>query len=585
MAEKSGNRWLIAIMGTVLQITLGTIYAWSFFQNPLIERSKVVAGIPEFTKNVEIATAALESNKTTLASAQESLDQALKMNSDASAYLETVKADAIKKPTKAKTEMLTNAETQLAASQTVITEANTAKVNAESALKESEATITTEKANLKAAEGKVWNNSQVAWILSFAICFLGIGAMIGGFILPKFGPRKLAVTGAVLYGLGWILGGIALGMNSLPFLYIGLGVIGGLGLGLGYVTPVATAAKWFPDKKGFITGMVVMGFGLGALFMSKIFAPMIMGIFTTETIDAVTNATTKTIDFQMAFIVIGLVLGIPGIIAGMTFKNPPAGYVPEGYTPPAATASSNAQSNLTVMQSIMSGPFWKIWFFFFCNITAGIMFIGFQSPLVQDLYKAGIDEATKADPELLKKALETIAAAGATLIAISSLFNGIGRFFWGGLSDKIGRTQAFRLILGSQFVVFLLLTQVSSPILFSILVCYILLCYGGGFGTAPSFVTTVFGPKVMAVVYGTLLTAWSMAGLVGPQIAAIFKDNAKTAADALIKANSLVGDQAAQVLKESATTAANNTFLTGAAFLLAGLIVAFMTNNKEYSKS
>lgn len=539
MAEKSGNRWLIAIMGTVLQITLGTIYAWSFFQNPLIDRSKEVAGVTAINQNIEMARESLVSNQEALKSAEVALKDALALNASSSANLETVKADAGKKPTKSKLEMITAAEAQLSASETVMTEANTAKVTAEAAVKESEATITTEEANLVEANKKVWNNKQVAWILSFSICFLGIGAMIGGFILPKFGPRILAVTGAVLYGLGWILGGFALGMNSLPFLYIGLGVIGGLGLGLGYVTPVATAAKWFPDRKGFITGMVVMGFGLGALFMSKVFAPMIISMFTT---DGVT-------DFQTAFIVIGLVLGIPGIIAGMTFKNPPAGFVPEGYTPPVATASSNAQGNLTVKESIMSGPFWKIWFFFFCNITAGIMFIGFQSPLLQDLLK-------KQDGSLDKAAL---AAAGATLIAVSSLFNGIGRFFWGGLSDKIGRAQAFRLILGSQLVVFLLLTVVSSPIIFFILVCYILLCYGGGFGTAPSFVMTVFGPKVMAIVYGTLLTAWSMAGLVGPQIAAYFKDN-------------------------NPATAANLTFLTGAAFLLAGLIVAFMTNNKEYHK-
>jgi MFS transporter, OFA family, oxalate/formate antiporter len=541
MAEKSGNRWLIAIMGTVLQITLGTIYAWSFFQNPLIERSKVVAGVTEITQNIEIANQTLVTNQDALKSAGEVLDEALASNATAKSEfdLEKEKLVKVKRPTAAQNDFLKAKEDALTASEARITEVNASKAAAETAVKTAEETITTESAKLEAANKMVWNNKQVAWILSFAICFLGIGAMIGGFILPKFGPRKLAVSGAVLYGLGWILGGFALGMNSLPFLYIGLGVIGGLGLGLGYVTPVATAAKWFPDKKGFITGMVVMGFGLGALFMSKVFAPVIMDMFTT---DGVT-------DFQTAFIVIGLVLGIPGIIAGMTFKNPPAGYVPEGYTPPAATASSNAQSNLTVKESITSGPFWKIWFFFFCNITAGIMFIGFQSPLLQDLLK-------KQDGSLDKAAL---AAAGATLIAVSSLFNGIGRFFWGGLSDKIGRAQAFRLILGSQLVVFLLLTVVSSPVIFFILVCYILLCYGGGFGTAPSFVMTVFGPKVMAIVYGTLLTAWSMAGLVGPQIAAYFKDN-------------------------NPATAANLTFLTGAAFLAAGLIVAFMTNNKEYGK-
>jgi MFS transporter, OFA family, oxalate/formate antiporter len=541
MAEKSGNRWLIAIMGTVLQITLGTIYAWSYFQNPLIEKSKVDAGVTAINQIIETTKVELVANQNTLVSAEESLNNALTLNAQSSANLESVKAavPAGKKVSKAQEDAIAAAEAQLLSSQTELTNANAEKSNAAAVVEANEATIKAQEANLVEASKNVWNNKQVAWILSFSICFLGIGAMIGGFILPKFGPRTLAVSGATLYGLGWILGGIALGIGSLSFLYLGLGVIGGLGLGLGYVTPVATAAKWFPDRKGFITGMVVMGFGLGALFMSKVFAPIIMDMFTT---DGVT-------DFKMAFIVIGLVLGIPGIIAGLTFKNPPAGFVPEGWTPPAATASSNKQGNLTVKESILSGPFWKIWFFFFCNITAGIMFIGFQSPLLQDLMH-------KADGTLDKAAL---AAAGATLIAISSLFNGIGRFFWGGLSDKIGRSQAFRLILGSQFVVFLILTQVTSPILFGILVCYILLCYGGGFGTAPSFVMTVFGPKVMAVVYGTLLTAWSMAGLVGPQIAAYFKDS-------------------------NPATAANLTFITGAAFLLAGLIVAFMTNNDEYHK-
>jgi len=504
--QKLPSRWLIAIMGTVLQITLGTIYAWSFFQNPLIARSAVIAGVPEKTKAFDEAKANVDTKKLSLAAAEEALATAM-----------------ASKKTKA------------------ITEAEAVKVTAVSDLSASETALTTAETELNSAKKNVWSNQKVAWILSLAICFLGLAAMLGGKLLPKYGPRKLAIAGAILYGSGWVLGGLALSMNSIAFLYIGLGVIGGIGLGLGYVTPVATAAKWFPDKKGFITGMVVMGFGLGALFMSKIFAPTIIKMFT----DAATSIT----NWPMVFYVIGAVLGVPGLIAALTFQNPPAGYVPEGYTPPAASAASNAQDNLTVKQCLTSAPFWKMWFFFFCNITAGIMFIGFQSPLLQDLLKAKDATMTTA----------ALAAAGATLIAISSLFNGIGRFFWGGLSDKIGRAQAFRLILGSQIVVFLLLTQVANPIIFSILVCYILLCYGGGFGTAPSFVTTVFGPKVMAVVYGTLLTAWSTAGLLGPQIAAYFKDT-------------------------YGPKAANYTFIAGAIFLTLGLIVALMTTNKEYAK-
>ncbi|HQO92542.1 MAG TPA: MFS transporter, partial [bacterium] len=153
-----------------------------------------------------------------------------------------------------------------------------------------------------------WNNVQVMWIFSIAICFLGIGATIGGMNLAKFGPRKLATAGAVMWGVGWIVGAIAMSMKSLPLFYIGYGVIGGLGLGLGYVTPVATAAKWFPDKKGFITGMVVMGFGLGALLMSKILAPIIM--------DVTQN------DLVTAFMYIGVALLVLGIPAGLIMKNP-----------------------------------------------------------------------------------------------------------------------------------------------------------------------------------------------------------------------------------------------------------------------
>jgi len=180
------------------------------------------------------------------------------------------------------------------------------------------------------------------------------------------------------------------------------------------------------------------------------------------------------------------------------------------------------------------------------NIAAGIMFIGLQSPMLQDLLK--IKNASMSP--------EALAAAGATLIGISSLFNGVGRFFWGGLSDKIGRIQAFRLILGSQVLVFIAMIYTGSPWLFGILVCYVLLCYGGGFGTMPSFVLDIFHAKLMPVVYGTILTAWSMAGIVGPQIAAYIKDH-------------------------YAETAATKTFFAGAIMLAIGLLVSMTLSNKS----
>ncbi|MDD2563690.1 MAG: OFA family MFS transporter [Salinivirgaceae bacterium] len=386
MNKANSSRWFIAIMGTLLQVVLGTVYAWSFFQKPII-----------------------------------------------------------------------------------------------------------------AEYG--WSNVQTMWIFSLAILFLGLSAAVGGMILPKYGPRKLASIGALLYGVGYLISAYAMYIHSLSLFYIGFGVIGGIGLGLGYVTPVATASKWFPDKKGFITGMVVMGFGLGALVMSKLIAPILVSL---------TDG-----NMVQVFFYIALVLMVIGIPAGLSMKNPPAGFVPEGFTPPVKSATTQShEDRLTVKESLISTKFLGMWLIFFLNISAGIMFIGLQSPMIQDLFR--IQDATMST--------ESLAVVGATLIAISSLFNGIGRFFWGGISDKIGRIQVFRLILGSQILVFILMMFTGNPWIFGILVCYVLLCYGGGFGAMPSYVLDVFHSKLMPVIYGVILTAWSIGGIVGPQVAAFIRD-------------------------------------------------------------
>lgn len=323
--------------------------------------------------------------------------------------------------------------------------------------------------------------------------------------MPKYGPTKLATIGAIMYGVGFMLGALALKMKNLAFLVIGFGITGGLGIGLGYVTPVVSASRWFPDKQGFVTGMVVMGFGFGALVMSKIIAPGVM--------KAVEGNLVST------FFYIGIIILVLGFIAAIFIKQPPADYVPEGYKPPVnKTTDKPVTVDITPLQGIMTSKFFLMWMLLFINITAGIMFISFQSPLMQDLweiFKPGADAAS-------------LAAIGGTLIAISSLFNGIGRLFWGGLSDKIGRVQTFRLILGTQIIVFIILLFVKNPYLFGMLVCYVLLCYGGGFGTMPSFVRDVFTPKLMSVVYGVILTAWSLGGIAGPQIVAFMKDNYPT---------------------------------------------------------
>jgi OFA family oxalate/formate antiporter-like MFS transporter len=344
-----------------------------------------------------------------------------------------------------------------------------------------------------------WSNSQVAWIFSLAIFFLGVTAAWGGTQLPRRNPRVMAMVGALLFAAGYAVAAFAFSIKSLPLLYAGYGVIGGIGLGLGYVTPVATVSKWFPDKKGLATGMVVMGFGLGALFMSKVLAPIFLGL-------TGRNLTGSFLLLSGVFLVLGLA-------SAAFMRNPPTGWLPKGYKGPSKGECPD-DADVPVRRAVFSGRFLLLWIVFFCNITAGIAIISFQSPLFQDLWK-------RVSPAL---APAVLAGLGATLVAVSSLFNGAGRFLWGAVSDRIGRSQAFRLMLGSQVAVFALLVITGSPWVFAVLVCWVLLCYGGGFGTMPSFICDVFGAGLMSAVYGCVLTAWAAAGIVGPQIFAALQD-------------------------------------------------------------
>jgi OFA family oxalate/formate antiporter-like MFS transporter len=351
-----------------------------------------------------------------------------------------------------------------------------------------------------------WSNSQVAWTFSLAICCLGLAAAWGGLQLPRVGPRRLAMIGGVLFGVGHLVAALALRWKSLALLHLGYGVLGGFGLGLGYVTPVATVAKWFPDKKGLTTGMVIMGFGFGALLMSKLFAPLLY------------RASGGNLVVVFAWLGIGFMLSVVSL--GAVLRNPPPGFSPAvADVPPAGAVVVLSDARPTednrTLPSLFSRRFATMWLVFFANILAGISLISFQSPLFQNLWHS-------RDPGLSKEAL---AAYGATLIAVSSLFNGAGRMLWGGLSDHIGRVRTFQIMLASQIAAFGVLTQVGNPWLFGGLICYILLCYGGGFGTMPSFVLDVFGSLKMPVVYGAILTAWSAGGIAGPQLVAFINDH------------------------------------------------------------
>jgi len=334
-----------------------------------------------------------------------------------------------------------------------------------------------------------WSNSETAWTFSLAILMLGITAAWCGSKIEKFGARKLAVTGVILYALGYIISSFALAFESLFLLYFGFGIVGGIGLGLAYVTPVAVVLKYFPDKPGLITGMVVMGFGLGALVMSKVLAPFFLNVFNHN--------------MPRVFLFIGItLLGVLPLFA--QFLRLEKGDLP----------NSKPFNKIKIFSHILKADYLIIWLVFTFNIIAGMIFISFQSPLLQDLMKLeGISEV---------KSLE---AKGATLIGISALFNGAGRFFWGSVSDKMGRIITFKLILLIQILVFVMLVNTPNIFLFSAGVCMILLCYGGGFGLIPSLIKERYGITLMASIYGVTLVGWGVGGIFGPQITAYMIDH------------------------------------------------------------
>lgn len=339
-------------------------------------------------------------------------------------------------------------------------------------------------------ESTGWNHSQVAWAFSLSIFMLGVAAAWGGFKLPRLGPRTLAMSGGFLYGLGYLLSAFALKNHMLWLLYLGFGICGGTGLGLAYVTPVATVSRWFDRFQGVAAGLVVMGFGLGALVMSKALAPFFLSL--------------TQQDLPQAFLYLGAVFIVLLPLLALFLQNPM-----EQTTVAARTPAQSYRKHL------LARPFVVLWLLFAINIIAGMVFIAFQSPLLQDLLLA-------KDPGISRASL---VAQGATLIAFSSVFNGVGRFFWGSISDFLGQTLSFRVLLFVQVLIFILLTMVESPLLFSVLVCAILLCYGGGFGVMPSLIKEYYGAHLMPVMYGSILTAWSAGGVIGPQLVAYLMDH------------------------------------------------------------
>ena len=354
-----------------------------------------------------------------------------------------------------------------------------------------------------------WSNTDTSWAFSVNICCLGLSAAWGGINLARIGPRKLAVAGGLLFTAGYAVAAVALAVKSLTLFYVGYGAIGGFGIGLGYVTPMTTVTKWFPDKRGLLTGIVAMGFGLGAFILSFVLAPLPMRVLHGN--------------LTYVFAALGAILGSAAFGCAAMLRDPPAGYLPSGYVPSASKdaravspyAKAEEATDLPLKEYVLVGQYAIVWFIFFLNITAGISIISFLSPLYQDIWRL--------DHPILERSV--LAGYGATLIAVSSLFNGFGRIVWGAVSERLGRINTFRLLFASQLVVFGMLMTERDPWVFAILVCYVLSCFGGGFAIMPSMVIDIYGPKRMSRFYGIILTAWSAAGILGPLMIASLKDD------------------------------------------------------------
>ena len=328
-----------------------------------------------------------------------------------------------------------------------------------------------------------WSISEVTLTFTICIVVLGFSAFFGGLWLGKVGPRTVAVTGAFLYGLGTFLASFS-SANHLWVLYVTYGLIGGIGQGFAYIVPVSVLVKWFPDRRGFITGVAVGGFGAGALITAPVATRLIASVGVLHT-----------------FAVLGIAYAILGVLASLFMRNPEKDWKPEGWVPSAALTAQRSAANHTLGEALRTWQWWALWMILFLNSCAGISLISQESPVFQELAKVTV-----------------IVAAG--MVGIVSIGNAAGRVFWAWVSDLLSRRTTFIITFLLQVVLFWFLPQVNSAATLTAVAFLILMCYGGGFGTMPAFAADYFGSANVGPIYGLMLTAWGAASAFGPLLVA-----------------------------------------------------------------
>ncbi|MBU6258793.1 MAG: OFA family MFS transporter [Burkholderiales bacterium] len=360
-----------------------------------------------------------------------------------------------------------------------------------------------------------WTVPQVTHIFETFIAMLGISAAIWGGWLEHAGPRKAGFIAALCWGGGLVLGGLGVSIHQLWLVYLGCGILGGVGQGLGYITPVSTLIRWFPDRRGMATGFAIMGYGGGAMVGAPL-AVALMKHF----------APTGTQGVASTLMVMGVIYFFAMSAGAFGFRVAPTGWRPSGWTGQASTRSMITGRHVHLDRAWKTPQFWLIWAVLCLNVTAGIGVISMASPMFQDVFGArllGVDTVTALDA--LQKA--RIAAAAAGLVGLISLFNSLGRLFWATLSDKLGRKTTYIVffVLGMALYCTLpTLGHLGMAGAFVIFVCIILTMYGGGFSTIPAYLADIFGVQMVGAIHGRLLTAWSVAGIVGPALIAAVRE-------------------------------------------------------------
>ncbi len=334
-----------------------------------------------------------------------------------------------------------------------------------------------------------WSLPQVSVTFSLAIFCLGIGTLIGGAVQDRVGPRAVASCAAVLYGAGYLIASYAVKSHSLPGVYAGYGVIAGFGMGIGYICPIATLVKWFPERRGLMTGIAVCGYGMGALVMSAVAAPLI----------ATSGVATTLATLGSAYFVLVL-------LAAQFHRNPPVAA--------AENASAASGSDFTRGEALRTRQFWIVWSMVFVNVSAGLMIISQASPMAQQ-----VDGMTPA------------AAAG--VVGAIAILNGLGRIVWAALSDHFSRTRVFVILFSLQAIVFCMLPSIHTRWTFTVAVALIGFAYGGGFGTLPSLTAELFGPKHIGAIYGAILLAWGIGAVPSPILIAYVRQRTGTYSPAL----------------------------------------------------